>query len=230
MKNKMTAKLFTLTAILLRNGKPMSIADLSRASGIERNACWRIVSDLCELGYLRKASYRTVEPGLGMIQWGQAAYSGSFFPRKVLHELGNAAQKLNVSTALAGIFRGQLIYLHRDHCNVADFYGYPLHASNLALAILTRKLGGKAALEALLEDARKYPVDLPELRSRLRERIGSMEKNGYALEMSPGGNNIAFPVERNNDIYGLAFFLLTPPQSLPKLIAQCSILRNKLEE
>ena len=75
----MTAKLFTLTDILLRNGKPMSIADLSRASGIERNACWRIVSDLCELGYLRKASYRTVEPGLGMIQWGQAAYSGSFF-------------------------------------------------------------------------------------------------------------------------------------------------------
>ena len=233
MKNKLTAKLFTITDVLLRSGRPMSAVELSRETGIERNACWRIVSDLCELGYLRKASYRTVEPALGMVHWGQAAYSGTFFPRKALQELTTAAQKMNVSTALAGIFNGQLIYLHRDHCNESDFYGYPLHASNLALVILARMYGGEKALQMLVDDARKHGFSDKELSllcADCTNRIRSTEKNGYAIDTGPNGSNISFPVERGRDVYGLAFFSLTEPHELPELIARCSVLRRKLEE
>ena len=45
MKTLLTEKIFRLTDLLIRAGKPMSIIELSRMSGIERSACWRIVSD-----------------------------------------------------------------------------------------------------------------------------------------------------------------------------------------
>ena len=233
MKNKLITKLFTITDVLLRTGRPMSVAELSSQTGIERNSCWRIVSDLCELGYLRKASYRTVEPGLGMVQWGQAARSGTFFPRKAIQELESAARKLNISTALAGIFNECLVYLYRGHCNEADFYGYPLHGSNLALALLTHRFGGEKALQILDADAEKHGCSAEkrqELRESFIQRIRSVEKNGYALEIGSPGCNIAFPVEREQDVYGLAFFSLKKTQYLPELITQCSILRNQLEK
>lgn len=234
MKNKLTAKIFTLTEILIRHGKPMSIQELSRESGIERSACWRIAADLCELGYLRKVSYRTVEPGLGMAFWGQAAYSDAFFPQRAIRKLSAAARELHVSTALAGIFNRQLIYLHRDGCDLHDFYDYPLHGSNLALCILTRKHGGETAYEYISEAAGRFgysPEQLEQLRKEYRDRIRHMEKMGFALEKTGSGCNISFPVECSGEIFGLAFFFPGHPErDLSELIIRCSLLRNELQK
>ncbi|MBO4633014.1 MAG: hypothetical protein J5858_13915 [Lentisphaeria bacterium] len=87
----------------------MSIIELSHLSGIERSACWRIISDLRTLGYLRQTAGRKVEPGLGMIYWGQATYSQTFFPRKAMEKIAAAAKKLQVKIALAGLFQDQLV-------------------------------------------------------------------------------------------------------------------------
>ncbi len=234
MKNKLTEKIFTLTGILIRHGKPMSIQELSRESGIERSACWRIAADLCELGYLRKVSYRTVEPGLGMVFWGQSVYSDAFFPQRAIRKLSAAARELHVSTALAGIFNRQLIYLHRDGCDLHDFYDYPLHGSNLALCILTRKYGGETAYGYISDAAGKFgysPDELEQLKNEYRDRIRHMEKMGFALEKSPSGCNISFPVERDREIFGLAFFFpWHPERDLSELIIRCSLLRNELQE
>ena len=228
MKTLLTAKIFTLTSQLLRSGRPVSILELSQTTGIERSACWRIVSDLCKLGYLRRTSGRKVEPGLGMIYWGQAASSHTFFTRKAMDKITKESEKLQVHAALAGIFENQLVYLYRDNHTQLEFFQHPLYRSNLALAILVRKSGAEKAFKLLCRNAEekqeKYdPQDL------LR-RIRNMEKLGYALEKTPEGINISFPLERKNEIFGLAFFAIAPDDPrLPHLIMQGSILRNALE-
>ena len=64
-----------------------------------------------------------------------------------------------------------------------------------------------------------------------RERIAGMEKTGYALERGRNGCNIAIPVERGGEIFGLSFFQLERDgRRIPQLIVQCSLLRNELEK
>ena len=226
MKTLLTEKIFHLTDLLIRAGEPMSIIELSRQSGIERSACWRIVSDLRTLGYLRQTSGRKIEPGLGMIYWGQAAYSQTFFPRKAMEKIALTAGKLSVKAALAGLFQDQLVYLYRDDSSMLDYFHFPVEQSNVALCILVRKYGGSKALKILRRAAGKdFDAKF------FRERIAGMEKNGYALERNSNGCNIAIPVERGGEIFGLSFFQL--PRSdgrISNLIIQCSLLRNELEK
>ena len=226
MKTLFAQKLFILTDLLIRAGKPMSIIELSRLSGIERSACWRIVSDLRALGYLRQTSGRKIEPGLGMIYWGQAAYSQTFFPRKAMEKIASTAKKLSVKAALAGLFQDQLVYLYRDDNTMLNYFHFPVEKSNLALCILVRKYGGAKALNILRRAAGKdFDAKL------FRERIAGMEKNGYALEKGKTVCNIAFPVERGGEIFGLSFYQLSRTDSrIANLIIQGSLLRNELEQ
>lgn len=234
MKNHLTKKIFTVADLLLRNGRPMSIRELSERSGIERSACWRIVADLCELGYLRKSGYRAVEPGLGMIYWGQAAYSEAFFPHRAIRMISETAQKLKVRTALAGLFHDQVIYLHRDGIVTADHFQCPLYGSNLAFCILYKKYGPEKTLELLAADAARHGLkDLAfELkRAEFKDRIRHMETTGFSLEESGSSYNISFPVERDGKWFALAFFAIKlPRERLFTLITHASILRNELEK
>ena len=96
---------------------------------------------------------------------------------------------------------------------------------NLALCILVRKHGGGEALKILRRAAGKN-FDA----AVFRERIAGMEKNGYALEKSDRGCNLAFPVERGGEIFGLSFFQLPcNDRRISNLIIQCALLRNELE-
>ncbi len=226
MKTLLTDKIFRLTDLLIKAGRPVSIIELSRLSGIERSACWRIVSDLRTLGYLRQTSGRKIEPGLGMIYWGQAAYSQTFFPRKAMEKIALTAGKLSVKAALAGLFQDQLVYLYRDDNTMLNYFHFPVEKSNLALCILVRKYGRAKALKLLRRAAGKdFDAKL------FRERIAGMEKNGYALERGVNGCNIAIPVERGGEIFGLSFFQLPCSGGrISNLIIQCSLLRNELEK
>ena len=223
MKTLFAQKLFTLTDLLIKAGHPVSIIELSRLSGIERSACWRIVSDLRKLGYLRQTAGRKIEPGLGMIYWGQAACSQTFFPKKAIQKIAEAARKLQVRTALAGLFQDQLVYLYRADSSPLDFFQFPLRRSNLALCILVRKYGPKKALSILRRNGSKP--------DEFKPRIDSMMKSGFALEKGKSSCNIAFPVERGGEIFGLSFYQLSATDSrIPNLIVQCSLLRNELEK
>ena len=58
-----------------------------------------------------------------------------------------------------------------------------------------------------------------------------MMKNGFALEKGKSYCNIAFPVERGGEVFGLSFYQLSAADSrIPNLIVQCSLLRNELEK
>lgn len=231
MKTKTLDHVFKITELLLDRGEPMSITELSRAANIQKNAVWRIVSDLCELGYLRKASYRAVEPGLGMVFLGQAVYSKSFFPKLVRTELDNAREELNVRCALAGLFHGHVVYFYRND-SLDESWHWPLHGSNIALCILTRREGGERASEILSDDVRRqnYAPDVGQaILIDLRNRITHVEAHGYALQRDDMGCNIAFPLCRNREIYGLAFYFLPDHASeLSNLVTRCSLLRNRL--
>jgi len=223
MKTLLTEKIFQLTDQLIKAGRPISIIELSRLSGIERSACWRIVSDLRELGYLRQTAGRKIEPGLGMIYWGQAACSQTFFPKKAIRKIADAARKLQVRIALAGLFQDQLVYLYRADSSPLDFFQFPLQRSNLALCILVRKYGPKKALSILRRNGGKP--------DEFKTRIGSMMKNGFALEKGQSNCNIAFPVERGGEIFGLSFYSISSTdRRIPNLIIQGSLLRNELEK
>lgn len=223
MKTLFAKKLFTITDLLIKAGRPVSIIELSRLSGIERSACWRIVSDLRELGYLRQIAGRKIEPGLGMIYWGQAACSQTFFPKKAIRKIAEACRKLQVHAALAGLFQDQLVYIYRNDSSPLDYFQFPLHMSNLALCILVRKYGAKKTLSIL---HRSGGISEP-----FEERIQSMMKSGFALEKGEKYCNIAFSVERGGEIFGLSFYSLSSmDRRIPNLIIQGSLLRNELEK
>ncbi len=217
--------------VLLDHGRPMSVAELSRATGIEKSAAWRIVSDMCELQYLRRSSYRAVEPGLGMVFLGQAAYSEAFFPKLVRTELDNARQEWGVRCALAGFFNSRVVYFYRND-SMDESWRWPLHGSNIALCILTRRDGPEHAYDVLCEDVKKShypPAEEQSLLEDLQTRISHVQTHGYALQRNHLGCNIAFPLVRGREIYGLAFYFL--PDSAAELscyVTRCSQLRNRL--
>ena len=231
MKIKVLEHLFQLLNILLEEGKPMSVAELSRRSGIEKNAAWRIVSDLCEQGYLRRISYRTVEPGPGLLFLGQGAYSEAFFPRLVYRELRKAEKEIGVSCTLAGLFHRHVIYFYRSD-QLFESWRWPLYGSNIALCILTRRDGPEQAHDFLAAELRAAGLPGDEEKALLTEiekNIDHVVKRGYCVQHSTLGNNIAFPLVHGREVYGLAFYLIpNDERKLSQLIASCSRLRARL--
>ena len=142
-----------------------------------------------------------------------------------MEKIALTAGKLSVKAALAGLFQDQLVYLYRDDNTMLNYFHFPVEKSNLALCILVRKHGCGEALKILRRAAGK-DFDA----AVFRERIAGMEKNGYALEKSDHGCNLAFPVERGGEIFGLSFFQLQRnDRRISNLIIQCALLRNDLE-
>jgi len=228
MKSLLTEKIFLLTDQLIRAGRPLSLTELSRLSGVERSACWRIVSDLCSLGYLTRTKSRKIEPGLGMVYWGQAACSRTFFNSRAMKRIAQVSDRLRVPAALAGLFQNQLVYLYRDARTQQEFFRFPVRRSNLALAILVRKYGRDGALDRLCREASEAgdPFE-PDF---FLPRIAELEKNGYALEITKKKCNLAFPVERKNEVFGLAFFDVAPDDpKITDLIVRGTLLKNMLE-
>lgn len=222
---------FKIIELLLERGEPISIAELGRLSGIERSAAWRIVSDLCELGYLHRSSYRKVEPGAGLVFLGQAAYSEAFFPRHAQTLLDDACSRRNISCALGGILRNHVIYFYRRDLP-GDAWRWPLYNSNIALTVLSVREGAEKALEILqksVEDSELAEAEKVQEISKLSGNIHHVLNYGYSLQTTRNGNNIALPLRRGNDVYALAFYNLSSDEKrLNTLIKECSLLRNKL--
>ena len=223
---------FKIIELLLERGEPMSITELGRLSNIERNAAWRIVSDLCELGYLHKSSYRKVEPGAGLVFLGQAAYSEAFFPRHARTLLDNACEQWNVSCALGGVLRSHVVYFYRRDLP-EEAWRWPLYGSNIALTVLSIREGEKKALEILSSSVESSNLTTAEKNaeiSKLTQNIKHVLKYGYSLQSTSIGNNITLPLERGSDVYALAFYnLLCEESRLNELIRECSKLRNLLQ-
>ena len=236
MKLQVLDHLFKLLDILLTAGKPLSMAELGRLSGIERNAAWRIVSDLCDQGYLRRVGTRAVEPGMGMVFLGQASYSENFFPNLVYRELRKAETELKVRCALAGLFHEHLVYFYRsDPHNLYDSWRWPLFASNIATCILTQRDGPVEALRKISETLAASELvseeEKPALLEQIHANIDHLERYRYCIQCDHGKNNVAFPLRRNGQSFGLAFYNLPNDEKhLHDFIARGSKLRAKLSD
>ena len=231
MKIQVLDYLFRLLDILLEEGKPMSVAELSRRSGIEKSAVWRIISDLCAKGYLRRSSYRAVEPGPGLLFLGQGAYSEAFFPRLVYRELQNTEEELGIRCTLAGLFHRHMVYFYRSD-QPFESWRWPLYGSNIALCILTRRDGPERAREFLAGElcaAGLPPDEEKKLMNEIDDNIDHVIKRGYCIQHSDLGNNISFPLVHAHEVYGLAFYRLPDDERLlNQLITRCSLLRGRL--
>lgn len=230
MKLQVLEHLFRLLDILLTAGKPLSMAELSRLSGIEKSAVWRIVSDLCTQGYLRRVGARAVEPGMGMVFLGQASYSEHFFPNLIYRELRKAELELKVSCTLAGLFHEHLVYFYRsDNHNLYNSWRWPLFASNVAICILTRREGPEQAFRRLCESLAASELvperEKPARMEQIRAQIAHLVQYGYCIHHEDGWNNVAFPLRRNGQDFGLAFYHM--PDDKKKLI-DCISCGSKL--
>lgn len=236
MKNKLLDKTFRLIEILVENGKPMNISELGSRAGISASAARRIISDLCELGYFRKADYHHVEPDLGMAYIGQAILSDRFFPFKALELLKDAVKELKISCALAGLHNHHVVYFFRlVEKNESNQKHWPIHGSNLAICLLSELYGFEGARDILFKDARAW-FDSEEkagkVCSEIEERLVFFRKHGYSLEDKPTFYNISFPLIYGKTVYGVSFF--SPKDYLHRqdvsiLVMLCSKVRNRLQ-
>ena len=231
MKLHTLANTFKIIELLLERGEPMSITELGRLGNIERNAAWRIVSDLCELGYLHKSSYRKVEPGVGLVFLGQAVFSEAFFSNHARIALDDACRTWGISCALGGMLRKHVVYFYRRDIS-EEAWRWPLYGSNIALTILSVREGAKTAeeiLSASVDDANLPPDEAIRWTQEIAANIQHVLDYGYSLQKCGNICNITLPLERGSDIYGLAFYNLPADErNLNTMISECSRLRNQL--
>lgn len=237
MKNKLLSKTFRLIEILVENGKPMSISELGACAGLQASTARRIVSDLCELGYIRKADYHHVEPDLGMAYVSQAIFNDRFFPSKALNLLKTEVGELGISCALAGLHNLHVVYFFRlvDRHESAP-WRWPIHASNLAVCLLLEQYGIEEARRILFQDAEAWfgsQKKAEDSCAEIERRLLFSLKRGYSLEDNSNFYNISFPLKYGKTLYGVSFFNLKDSRhrkDVSMLVMQCSKVRNRLQE
>jgi len=214
MKTLILNKTLKILDVLTNADKPVSLKEICEKTGVTSPAASRLLSDLAEAGYIRKVTYRTFEPGLGLLALGQNCMHHDFFPRRAIDFLDAELKKWNLHGALAGMFHERLVYLyHSGQPNprmAVLSMDQPVSGSNIALVILAFQYGTAEALRILTENLFMRVSD-PEERSlcekSIRKRLAAFEKDHFAVWEESGGvnRNLCFPLAAGSQIYGLSF-------------------------
>lgn len=236
MKSKLTNKIHRILGFIADTGQAVEVRALAECLAIDRSTVGRIVADLCECGYLRKVDCHRVELGLGLIYLGQSTLNDRFFPQSAIQLLNKETDKLGVDSALATLYRNQLVYLNRSVRGWEEmcWWHYPLHGSNLALVILAEREGTEKAfmlLNTSLQASSLPDIKKESLRQSIQQRLDFFSLHGYAIENAPKYFNVSFPLTHENSILGLAFFAehnSAGPRA-ESLVAKGSILRERLQ-
>ena len=215
MKTLILNKTLKILEVLSSSERAVSLKEICERTGITPPAASRLLSDLTESGYIRKVTYRTFEPGLGMAALGQGAMRHDFFPRRAIDFLDSELKKEDLQGALAGMFHGRLVYLYHSYALAPRMAmlseEHPLSVSNIALVILSCRHGRKEAEKMMLGNLSETDHD-PEIREKkaaiIRKCLREFEKNHFSVwENERGGRNICFPVASGAQIYGLSFLI-----------------------
>lgn len=241
MKTRILQKTLQIFETLVHAENPLTLKEICARTGITPPAASRLLSDLAEAGYVHKVSYRTFEPGLGMIDLGQSTLRHNFFPQNAILHLRSGLARMRISGALAGMFRDRLVYLFhsdREHSLNSAFLPMPeqrLPGSNIALVILCVKYGREKACSILLDELARMPLPEAERAVRehsIRERIDSFAKDHYAVWQDQRGHwNLCFPLVDGSQVYGLSFLIgseVRPDQS--SLFLKCSSLAAEMRK
>ena len=215
MKTLILNKTLKILEVLSSSDRAVSLKEICAKTGITPPAASRLLSDLTGAGYIRKVTYRTFEPGLGMAALGQGAMRHDFFPRRAIEFLDSELRDQNLQGALAGMFHGRLVYLYHSYAlnpRMAMLSEeHPLSVSNIALVILSCQHGRKKAEDMMLGNLSEMELD-PSLREKkavvIRKCLREFEKNHFSVwKNEKGGRNICFPVISGSQIYGLSFLI-----------------------
>lgn len=241
MKTLILDKTLRIFETLVNADNPLTLKDVCARTGITPPAASRLLSDLTEAGYVHKVSYRTFEPGLGMIYLGQSSLRHNFFPQNAILLLRSELGSMGISGALAGMFNGRLVYLyhsHREHSILNSFLPMPeqnLYGSNIALVILCVKYGCEKALSVLLEELERNAMpdsDRERREHSIRKRIAAFEKDNYAVWDDENCHwNICFPLVDGSQVYGLSFLIdADSRQDKARLFLKCSSLATRMRK
>ena len=232
-------KTLKILEVLSCSERAVSLKEICARTGTTPPAASRLLSDLTESGYIRKVTYRTFEPGLGMAALGQGAMLHDFFPRRAINFLDSELKKEDLQGALAGMFHGRLVYLYHSYAldpRMAMLSEeYPLSVSNIALVILSCQYGRKKAEEIMLANLDEMESD-PVLRERkasvIQKCLREFEKNHFSVWKNEyGGRNICFPVISGAQIYGLSFLIgKDETRSYSDIFLKCSVLVSSMRK
>lgn len=232
MKTLVLNKTLRIFEALARAENPLTLKELCRQTGITPPAASRLLSDLTESGYVRKASYREFEPGLGMIDLGQSALRHNFFPQNAIRFLHSELQRIGIGGALAGMFNDRLVYLYHSlyengrHFSMLPIPEQPLFRSNIALVILCSKYGPEKAKEMLCTElhAQTPEEETAQRENSILQRIEAFRKDHFAVWDNGGyGWNICFPLIDGAQVYGLSFLGDPSMRTIPpRLFLECS--------
>ena len=217
MKTLLLNKTLKIFETLVNAENPLTLKEICARTGITPPAASRLLSDLADTGYVHKVSYRTFEPGLGMIYLGQSSLRHNFFPQNAILLLRSELAEMGISGALAGMFNDRLVYLfhsYRERSVQTSFLPMPeqrLSGSNIALVILCVKYGSEKAASILLDELKRSPMTEEEREFRERsilQRIEAFQKDNYAVwEDECRHWNICFPLAGGSQVYGLSFLI-----------------------
>ena len=232
MKTLILKKTFAVFEALTRARDPLSLKEICAQTGITPPAASRLLADLVEAGYVHKVSYRTFEPGLGMIELGQSSLRHNFFPQNAILRLHSELQLMGCGGALAGMFNDRLVYLYhsffeKEHrISSLPLPEQALSHSNIALVILSVHYGAEKARDMLLADADAHFTGTARERRRnsILRRIEEFQRDRHAVWLDDSGHwNLCFPLMDGAQVYGLSF-LGDGDRIAPELFLRCSAL------
>ena len=228
MKTLILKKTFAVFEALTRARDPLSLKEICAQTGITPPAASRLLADLVEAGYVHKVSYRTFEPGLGMIELGQSSLRHNFFPQNAILRLHSELQLMGCGGALAGMFNDRLVYLYhsffeKEHrISSLPLPEQALSHSNIALVILSVRYGAEKARDMLLADFTGTARE--RRRNSILRRIEEFQRDRHAVWLDDSGHwNLCFPLMDGAQVYGLSF-LGDGDRIAPELFLRCSAL------
>jgi DNA-binding IclR family transcriptional regulator len=160
----MLANALDILRLLAEAEGPLTATAIAERIGLHPSNVSRTLRVLIEAGYVRKPSYHSFAPDLGLLALaGSMARSHPLcvVSQPVVEELSN---RLGLTVTLAGLFQEQIVYLQTcqpgGSAVMAGVTRWPLHRSVVALRLLL-DLPKKRALALLEASRRRYGWERP---------------------------------------------------------------------
>ncbi|MDQ8208590.1 helix-turn-helix domain-containing protein [Coraliomargarita sp. SDUM461003] len=160
----MLAHALDILRLLSESPDPLSATEISQKVGLHTSNVSRTLRVLIDAGYVRKPSYHSFAPDLGLLALAGSAARHHPLCIHSAAAIKSLSTQLELQTSLAGLFREQIIYLQRcapgGEPVQAGTMKFPLHLSVVALRLLL-ELPQAKAIDALEASKRRYGWERP---------------------------------------------------------------------
>ena len=150
--------------ILAEAPEPLTATAIAERVGLHVSNVSRTLGVLARHGYVRKPSYHSFAPDIGVLALAGAAAHRLPAIARTGTAVADLARVSGLSATLAALHGGQVLYLHRcspgGEAVVAEAGGWPLHLSVVGLRLLLDQ-PAKAARAQLELAAKRYGWERP---------------------------------------------------------------------